>query len=214
MKKIDLTGNQYGRLTVLGPAEGKCRGHTYWLCRCQCGKEIVVDGSHLKNGHTKSCGCYREEAPQRSAKDLTGRRFGRLTVLEPADGKDRKYWKCRCDCGKIIVCFKEYLCAGNTQSCGCLQEETRKNNMKKAIHFVDNTCIERIASRRQASNNTSGRRGVYKCGTRWRACIGFKGKLHNLGTYDSFEQAVNAREAAEKALFDSFLQDYYGSGEK
>ena len=79
---------------------------------------------------------------------------------------------------------------------------------------MDNTCIERIAYRRQASNNTSGRRGVYKCGTRWRACIGFKGKLHNLGTYDSFEQAVNAREAAEKTFFDSFLQDYYGSEEK
>lgn len=45
-------------LTVLGPA-GKTGGKTAWLCRCDCGKDVVVRGDHLKSGRTISCGCVR-----------------------------------------------------------------------------------------------------------------------------------------------------------
>ena len=79
----DLTGRRYGRLTVcreIKQAE-KSRRH-YWLCRCDCGKEKTVEESHLKTGHTKSCGCYRKELPSSRRIDLTGRQFGRLKVLE------------------------------------------------------------------------------------------------------------------------------------
>ena len=137
----DLTGRRYGRLTVcrdIKQAE-KSRRH-YWLCRCDCGKEKTVEESHLKTGHTKSCGCYRKELPSSRRIDLTGRQFGRLKVLEEADNSNRtgEYWKCVCSCGRLIEVSKESLCAGKTKSCGCLQAETRKENMKKAIHFVYN----------------------------------------------------------------------------
>lgn len=55
-KKIDLTGQRYGRLTVLAPAEN-VGGRTAWLCRCDCGKEVVEKTVHLRSGHVKSCGC-------------------------------------------------------------------------------------------------------------------------------------------------------------
>ena len=48
-----------------------------------------MEESHLKSGHTKSCGCYRRELPRQRQLDLTGRRYGRLLVLGPvaeADG--------------------------------------------------------------------------------------------------------------------------------
>ena len=95
----DLTGRRYGRLTVcreIKQAE-KIRRH-YWLCRCDCGKEKTVEESHLKTGHTKSCGCYRKELPSSRRIDLTGRQFGRLKVLEEADNSNRtgEYWKCVC----------------------------------------------------------------------------------------------------------------------
>lgn len=53
----DLTGNVYGRLTVLGES-GK-NGHTggYWNCRCSCGNLVVVARDNLRTGNTKSCGC-------------------------------------------------------------------------------------------------------------------------------------------------------------
>lgn len=55
-KKIDLTGQRYGKLTVLHPAEN-IGNRTAWVCRCDCGKEVVVKTCHLRSGHTTSCGC-------------------------------------------------------------------------------------------------------------------------------------------------------------
>lgn len=59
-------------------------------------------------------------------KDLTGRRFNRLTVikrdLNPQQGRVRTKWICKCDCGKIISVVSTDLLRGHTQSCGCYQK--------------------------------------------------------------------------------------------
>ena len=64
-KKLDLTGQRYGKLLVLGPAENiGCR--TAWRCRCDCGRETVVTTRRLRDGHRTSCGCDKAlfgEAP-------------------------------------------------------------------------------------------------------------------------------------------------------
>lgn len=80
--------------------------------------------------------------------------------------------------------------------------------MKKAIHFVEGTCLERIASHEKTANNTSGYRGVYQDGGRWRASIGFQGKRYYLGTFGSLDDAVAARKKAEKELYDPMLEKY------
>lgn len=66
---VDRTGMRYGRLTVLyrAPAHMQYRspsGQTKacWVCRCDCGNEVIVNGSNLESGRTTSCGCYRDEA--------------------------------------------------------------------------------------------------------------------------------------------------------
>ena len=60
MKKIDETGNKYGRLTVL--EEGKSYlGMAMWWCRCECGISKKISGISLRSG-TKSCGCLQREA--------------------------------------------------------------------------------------------------------------------------------------------------------
>lgn len=58
--RLDLTGQQFGRLTALAPAANTA-GRTAWLCRCSCGRELVVETARLRSGHTQSCGCYRAE---------------------------------------------------------------------------------------------------------------------------------------------------------
>lgn len=63
---IDLTGMKFGRLTVLreegfAHRPGRRRGYRNWLCKCDCGKEIVTMGNSLKTGNTQSCGCLRIE---------------------------------------------------------------------------------------------------------------------------------------------------------
>ena len=84
----DLTGKTFGQLTaVKAVAKEGSRKH-FWLCRCSCGSETVVEESHLKSGHTKSCGCYRRMLPRKRQHDLTGRRYGRLLVLGPVVEED------------------------------------------------------------------------------------------------------------------------------
>ena len=59
--KIDLTGKKFGKLTVLKCDGTVGRRRMMWICRCDCGTLVKVDGSHLKDGHTNSCGCLNRE---------------------------------------------------------------------------------------------------------------------------------------------------------
>lgn len=59
-KFIDLTGNKYGRLTVLKRVENRGK-RTMWLCQCDCGNEKVVSGKDITSGKTQSCGCLNSE---------------------------------------------------------------------------------------------------------------------------------------------------------
>ncbi len=120
-KKLDLTGQTFGRLTALGPA-GKVGGCTAWLCRCECGNEVTVRTGSLRSGNTRSCGCLLDDRIRESRPDLTGRTFGHLTVLGPAGNVNgRTAWRCRCGCGSETVALTGNLRSGNTRSCGCLQ---------------------------------------------------------------------------------------------
>lgn len=71
-------------------------------------------------------------------KDLSGKRFGRLTVLERADdyvtasGRRKIAWTCVCDCGKKKVATSNDLLRGHTKSCGCLANEIAKKTIKSA----------------------------------------------------------------------------------
>lgn len=59
MRKLaDLTGQKFGRLTVIKRAETD-KSRSFYICKCECGKERIVQASHLKLGHTTSCGCSR-----------------------------------------------------------------------------------------------------------------------------------------------------------
>jgi len=59
MKFIDLTGQPFGKLTALYPIKhpNRANRHYLWKCKCECGNEKDIQGAHLRNGHTKSCGC-------------------------------------------------------------------------------------------------------------------------------------------------------------
>ena len=58
---IDLTGQKFGRLTVIKRVENTKEGKAKWLCQCECGHIIKVNGKVLRNGHTQSCGCLQRD---------------------------------------------------------------------------------------------------------------------------------------------------------
>lgn len=120
--KIDLSGQRFGRLTVVGPSPERYNGAVKWICKCDCGNTSFVTAGNLKRGGTKSCGCARPKGPK---EDLTGRRFGILTVvrLDELRVKDKYTWECRCDCGNTAYVTASNLKSGNSKSCGCLRKK-------------------------------------------------------------------------------------------
>lgn len=121
----DLTGEQFGWLTVLHRGDPDQRGRTRWLCKCRCGAKTLVPDYNLKTEHTKSCGCYmRFRIAQTCCKDIKGQRFGRLVARQGIPGGPKPYrWLCECDCGNHIEVITAKLISGHTKSCGCLKAE-------------------------------------------------------------------------------------------
>lgn len=60
-RKIDLTGQVFGRLTVIQSEGVNKHGCYLWLCECECGNTKIVNGAELRRGHVKSCGCLSNE---------------------------------------------------------------------------------------------------------------------------------------------------------
>ena len=143
----DLTEQRFGRLVVLKRVANRGQ-KVRWLCQCDCGNQVVVDSSSLLSGNTKSCGCLRKELARNiNFKDLTGQRFGHLTVLQQNEQNyvnKHTLWDCQCDCGNIIQVDASRLISGHTQSCGCIRishgEEKIKNILDSHnINYLYNT---------------------------------------------------------------------------
>ena len=116
MTKIrDLSGQTFGKMTVVSFVGSGKHGHAKWLCKCECGTEKAVRSSHLTSGRTKSCGCI-------NIKDLSGKKFGKLTVVRFAGTNKRgnRTWSCKCECGNEKTVAGSRLTSGSTKSCGCI----------------------------------------------------------------------------------------------
>lgn len=125
---INISGQRFGKLVALYKTTSQIEKNgttkTRWHCRCDCGNECDVLTESLRKGDTKSCGCLFQEYQDSRAEDLTGKRFGKLLVLEKDTNfsqlKKRTYWRCKCDCGNIKSIYHTHLISGDTKSCGCL----------------------------------------------------------------------------------------------
>lgn len=145
----DLTGERYGKLKVISYF-GQINKKTMWLCQCDCGNKKAIRGDSLTSGRTKSCGCFQKQRVRETAlKDLTGMRFGRLTVIELDKNNKKKkssaIWKCKCDCGDKIICVpSNYLLSGHKKSCGCLKKENDKKLKPERIRDLSGKRVGRL----------------------------------------------------------------------
>src|ERR1700731_147524 len=113
----DITGQRFGRLVVLGRFGFASDGSVTWTCTCDCGKTKVVPGGNLRRQTTTSCGCYKKDC---RLNDLTGKHFGKLTVVSRAGSNMRgeTTWLCACSCGRTKAVVGYSLTMGMTNSCG------------------------------------------------------------------------------------------------
>ncbi|MBO5125969.1 MAG: AP2 domain-containing protein [Clostridia bacterium] len=203
----NLIGQRFGKLVVKELLPSTATGHRRWNCLCDCGNMHTATTGNLKSGHTKSCGCI-------NSPDLTGKVFGKLTVIRRTDEKRRigrntyPLWECRCECGETEYRVSHTLSDEKERMClNCLLKANGKA-MVQAAGFVGGTQLSKIQDMKPTAANTSGTRGVYwrKRRQAWEVRLKFRGKLLYIGTYDKYEDAVKARKNAEDEIYRKFLE--------
>ena len=207
---ISFIGKRFGRLVVIKHIEGK-----HWLCKCDCGNDKIANKDSLIMGHTKSCGCLVSEVARKNGSksriDLSGKRIGKLTVLEY---KGHGFWLCKCDCGNTKEILANNLTRKKkpTQSCGCANtlEAANKTN------FVCGTNAGNVARKEAMSRSKTGIKGVHLMATgMYHATIGWQGKQYVLCRSYDINKCIAARKAAEARYHSDFLEWYkkYRAGE-
>ena len=222
-------GEKYGKLTtcyIVG-SKNRCK---LWHCKCDCGNEIDVQSTCLSSGNTKSCGCLHKESMRKLGEnrrrlndyDLTGEYGIGWTSkgeefyfdLEDYDLISRYTWSLNPDqyvismvSGKVI---RMHMLIMNSNGKFDVDHRNHKpyDNRKENLRIIEH--YKNITYSKEYSNNTSGRKGVYydKSRDKWMACITFNKKTTYLGRFDTFEEAVKAREEAEQLIHGDYHYEY------
>ena len=111
-------------------------------------------------------------------KDLTGMKFGKLTVIEKAGYKNRNsQWLCECECGNTTVVGKGRLTSGTTKSCGCLKHRPAVNRThgksKTRLYYVWRNMMNRCYNDKVSDYYNYGGRGIKMC-DEWLGKDGFQ----------------------------------------
>lgn len=223
----DLTGQKFGRLTVIERVEDhvspKGRKYVRWECKCDCGNDIIVFGSNLGRKHTMSCGCLNKEVAYEKMKkyntyDLSNSYGIGYTV------KGEKFYFDLEDYDRI----KDYYWYKNDE--GYVLSYTKNGTLRMHKLFIDGQYIDhingntsdnrksnlRVATKSQNGmnrdlqlNNTSGVTGVYwhKQLGKWVAYITINREYIYLGSFNEFDGAVKVRKEAEDKYFGEFSYD-------
>lgn len=201
---IDLTGQRFNRLLVLEYAEPEKQiyynGHhkTTWKCLCDCGNICYVAGENLKRGDTPSCGCITKENRKKQIKDLTGQRFGHLTVLKylgSIDSSRNTKYLVKCDCGKEYEIYASNLTQGHAKSCGCIKES---HGEMKIRSILNENQILFISQKKFNNFKYSDTKGYPKFDfylPDYNTCIEYDGEQHFQPTFSfDTEEIFNQRK--------------------
>lgn len=135
MTLVDLTGQQFGKLYVIGIDEANkynSSGKIQWKCQCECGEICYKTLDSLKRpvsqgvkACSKSCGTTLKK----------GERYGRLTVI--GIGNAPNEYLCQCECGNEITTKGFRLKNGSCVSCGCYRKERMSEVGKQYTKTAD-----------------------------------------------------------------------------
>jgi hypothetical protein len=143
-KFIDLTGQRFGKLTVIERAMDKLsvsgKPYTMWNCDCDCGNKHIASSKSLRDGTTISCGCKKIEQCRGRFIDMTGLSFGKLKVikLDRMDNVQGSFWECQCECGNITVVQGSALRRKSSPTNSCRNCANKKDDNTIAISILYN----------------------------------------------------------------------------
>lgn len=211
-KKIDLTGREFGRWTVLKEEEPRSRSRM-WLCICKCGNIKIIQGSSLKCGGSKSCGCIIKEAGTSLGM------WGKPTyiswegMIQRCNNPDDKSYKNYGGRG-IKVCkrwlkFENFYVDMGSRPEGLTIERTDNNKG----YFPENckwaTQIEQQRNKRPQKRSRTGFNGIIIDGkiSKYKVSIMADYKTYNLGTFPLLADAIEARKQGEEKYWNKERAD-------
>lgn len=181
----DISGNKFGRLSVIYFTGINQLKKSTWLCKCDCGKEVSALGPELRSGHKKSCGCLRKEVMER------GTTFRHGAALSSGDSPTYRTWcaaKTRCTnpntkshknyggrgikmCDRWMNSFESFLSDMGERPSSQHSIERIKND----VGYEPGNC--RWATKVEQNNNTRQCRHISFCGetlnvTQWSKRVG------------------------------------------
>lgn len=134
-KTDQMIGQKFGQLTVLSlaPKDNNLSNRCLrYVCKCECGKIVTVNGNSLRTGHTTSCGCVRKG---KNIKNLVNQKFGLLTVnrIITIDKHRNAVWDCSCECGNHVQATSNALLTRQIISCGCIRRSSGEIKIKQIL---------------------------------------------------------------------------------
>jgi hypothetical protein len=168
MNKNDIIGKKFNKLTVLTfnnkkyvQYKNRKRAYYFYKCKCDCGKNIIVNRDNLISNHTKSCGCLNIECITKR-NNLEGKKIGNFIILKEFKSNKNNHYLClcKCICGKEKIIEKQSITTGKTKSCGCRTGISNRKNLsgkrfgRLKVLYIDHTV---------KTNNKHGYIDFYKC---------------------------------------------------
>lgn len=220
----DLTGRQFGRLTVICKGDTAKNGDIRWWCRCSCGNEELklVRTYSLKSGHTQSCGCFRDEQAKKSGKWKKYNRYdlsGEYGIGFTSKGEEfyfdiEDYDKIKDYCWYIdnngyvassngILMHRIILPTEDGYVPDHIHGKTTNNDNRKSNLRIA-TDSQNHMNMRISSRNTSGVTGVSRHPSGgWIAHIK-SGNIIKRKYFNNKEDAINQRKEWEKLYFQEY----------
>lgn len=220
--KQNLKGQRFGRLTALYTVPNN-NYHTRWHCVCDCGNTKDVLQQNLVNGHVRSCGCLHvernkeklavlNESMQRESHHETKTRLYHIWINMKSRCFDensttfhhyggRGITVCR-EWASSFLSFKEWATAnGYSDELSIDRINVDGNYCPENCRWVSGS-IQQF-NKRKPRRNTSGHVGVSwnKKSGKWYSYITKDYVMHFLGSFDSLDDAIAARKAAEIQYF-------------
>lgn len=126
--------------------------------------------------------------PRRPFKDVTGGRFGMLTVIRPLGTfRNNTYFLAKCDCGRDAEVMRQNLTSGRQKSCGCLHPQERHGHAREPEYKIWHGILERCLNQKAAGYHNYGGRGIVVCQA-WRH------------SYEQFVADVGKRPTPEHSI--------------
>lgn len=224
-KYEEMLGLRFGRLIPLEIVSKTGKG-AYLRCKCDCGREKIVRSDHLVSGASRSCGCLQKEAASAANKRETpfiikgdiafGKTAQGIEFIIDAEDLDKvsgKTWHVNAMGYLQTNIYRDrtspllhQIIMGDHEKGLCVDhiDRNKLNNKKSNLRICRQGDNAKNSSMR--SDNKSGFTGVRfdpRRG-RWYAEIRANGVSHYLGSFDSFNKAMNARLEGEKKYFGEY----------